>query len=1245
MARGPKSRDLSLAQALGQFLERTLIPDLRLRVEESPSVQRALNDALARERAAGRTADDPIAYRERTLEQVGAAWLLDCVFVRFLEDRGFVAHRRLAGDGAVDAQERFGAAFPGLAGNAREYLLGVFREVGNLPGARELLGARNDVARRLGPSAGVAGDLLRLFREEHADKSLRWRFDSDDTRVLGDLYQDLSAAVRERYALLQTPDFVESFILDHTLDPAVKEFGLDGFRMIDPTCGSGHFVLGAFHRLRAMHERKDPSGDAKQHAGAALRHVFGVDLNPFAVAITRFRLLVAYLGAAGIRRLREAPADLALDRHVVVADSLLYGGKNPSLAESLTDNAARRALGGDHFVLEDPVAGRAVFGSGYHAVVGNPPYIVCRDAALREVYRARYPDSAKGKYALAAPFTERFFELGIDGGFVGLINANSFMKREFGKSLVEKVLNRLDLTGVIDTSGAFIPGHGTPTVILFGRNQRRKSDTVRAVLGRRGEPETPVDPAKGKVWSSIAGHVGDAAFENDFVTIADLSRETLAKHPWSLGGGGAGELKEQVEAACPRRLESMISAIGVMALCGENDFYIAADSQSFTRNGIPPELVSILGSGEDLRDWALQPSASLFPHSFDDGRYTENSITESCAWPYRTNLANNIFFGKTKRARGLHWLAWAAVLKDKLENPRSIAYAEVATHNHFVLDQGGKVFTQTAPVIKLPATATEEDHLALLAWLNSSMVCFWMKQVAQNKGAGGARGDEGAPRLRKAEWDEFFQFASTKIEQLPVPTADFALQAGRALDGNAHLLAEYTPASQFATGKPPPQTSLMDCLSWSRLCAQSTQETMVVQQEELDWRWYEHLGLLTDDERTKHAAAREAAIEDQIIPPYPAGLRAFERAMFLSGESTAWFERNGYLVPTHPVMARLSGAMQRLIEVRIEIIQSNRFIGLIERPEYKRRWTKRDWNEDVCDAATTALLDAVESIAKSDVLVESLRALASAALRDPRVHAIAELRFPGEDDLGRALAALVEAESVAFLTAWRFTDSGLEKRARWETTWALQRREDAGETLGEAIPVPPKYEREDYREPRYWSLRGKLDVPRERFIGYPGATTDDDPSPLYGWAGWDHRQRAEALTALYLRRKDEDGWTAERLGPLLAGLDELVPWLKQWHGAPQAGEDLGAGDAYDGFVETELHALGITRAQVRGWRPPEKRAGRAAAKAKAVVKEEGAGEAATPKKRGAGEEGGGDGDGGVNGAGGGMGQSSKREDR
>ena len=67
------------------------------------------------------------------------------------------------------------------------------------------------------------------------------------------------------------------------------------------------------------------------------------------------------------------------------------------------------------------------------------------------------------------------------------------------QKLIEEFLPRWDLTHVIDTSGAYIPGHGTPTVILFLRNQPPVAKTVRAVLGIRGEPTTPEDAAQGHV--------------------------------------------------------------------------------------------------------------------------------------------------------------------------------------------------------------------------------------------------------------------------------------------------------------------------------------------------------------------------------------------------------------------------------------------------------------------------------------------------------------------------------------------------------------------------------------------------------------------------------------------------------------------------------------------------------------------------------------------------------------------------
>ena len=113
----------------------------------------------------------------------------------------------------------------------------------------------------------------------------------------------------------------------------------------------------------------------------------------------------------------------------------------------------------------------------YHAVVANPPYITPKDRALNQAYRDRY-STCHMKYSLAVPFLERIVSLAVEGGFTGQITANSFMKREFGKKLIEEFFPRVDLTHVIDTSGAYIPGHGTPTVILFARNQRPVASTL-----------------------------------------------------------------------------------------------------------------------------------------------------------------------------------------------------------------------------------------------------------------------------------------------------------------------------------------------------------------------------------------------------------------------------------------------------------------------------------------------------------------------------------------------------------------------------------------------------------------------------------------------------------------------------------------------------------------------------------------------------------------------------------------------
>ncbi len=491
-------------------------------------------------------------FKEEAITQAAVHWLLMGVFIRFLEDNALVdrpwltaadpARRALA----LDRHERYFRAHPGESD--REYLLASYREVAVLPSMGALFDEIHNPLFRLPVSGDGAMAILAFWQKIDPDSGTLVHDFTDPewgTRFLGDLYQDLSEAAQKKFALLQTPEFVEEFILERTLDPAIAEFGYRDVRMIDPTCGSGHFLLGGFVRLLDQWRRKEPARNARDAVQQALNGVYGVDLNPFAVAIARFRLLIAALKASGETTLAEAPN---YRFQLAAGDSLLHGPRLGHGALPLSGEAENLARDGltHAFAVEDLADLNRILGQRYHAVVGNPPYITVKDNALNTAYRARYK-SCHRQYSLGVPFTERFFELALPGGereaagYVGLITANSFMKREFGKKLIEDWLPRVDLTHVIDTSGAYIPGHGTPTVILFGRERPPVASTVRTVMGIKGEPATPDDPAQGLVWRAIIDQVDDASSESAFVSVADTPRTTFARHPWSIGGGGAAD--------------------------------------------------------------------------------------------------------------------------------------------------------------------------------------------------------------------------------------------------------------------------------------------------------------------------------------------------------------------------------------------------------------------------------------------------------------------------------------------------------------------------------------------------------------------------------------------------------------------------------------------------------------------------------------------------------------------------------
>ena len=1221
--------------------------DLRERISAIPSLESTLQAEWKGARDANRTAETFESWVDQVITQAGVHWLLSCVFLRFIEDNGLVERPWIGGTPdsgrlnlARDRHEAYFRANP--LESDREYMLACFVEAGKLPGLHTFFDEAHNPVFRLGISGDAAMGLRQFWQQQDPNTGSLLHDFTDatwNTRFLGDLYQDLSEATRKRYALLQTPEFVEEFILDRTLTPAIREFGYRETRMIDPTCGSGHFLLGGFQRMVDEWSRAEPMRNRRDVAQKALDAVCGVDLNPFAVAISRFRLLLAALQASDVHLLSEAP-DFQVN--VAIGDSLLHGKRfGMKDTDDMFQNAEHFAdTGLSHaYASEDLTDVQRILGRQYHAVVGNPPYIVVRDAALNAAYRKQY-GSCHMKYSLGAPFTERFFELALTGrdgdgkdqnsasspGFVGLITANSFMKREFGSKLIEQVLPRLDLTYVVDTSTAYIPGHGTPTVILFGRHSKPVSHSVRLVMGIKGEPITPTNPARGLVWSSILEQIDRAGSEGEFVSVADIGRAVLAKHPWTIGGGGAADVKDAIEAVGTSTLGALASEMGVFGMTNADDVILAPE-RAFARRRVEREFFRPLIVGDLVRDWRVTPTESaLFPYQADhvvplnDVPHLANWM-----WPCRTVLGNRATFGKsTYFNEGRPWWEWHQIALRRAYG-YTITFAFVSTHNHFVLDRGGKAFGRSAPVIKLPSGTSEDEYLGLLGFLNSSLACFWFQQVCHNKGGpgGGSSKDE--------KWHDFYEFATTAMADLPL-VQERPLEWSRRIDDLGQQLEHCAPITIIGTasGSTPPDRAVLDA---ARDQAAKLTYQMVAAQEEIDWLCYRYYGLLS------------APLETTTPPEIAPGERAFEIAMarqIAAGAlQTRWFEWLG-ISPVTDIPERWPADYRALVQQRIEIIQENRSIGLLEAPSCKRRWERNSWQAKEQAALRDWMLARLESpqfwttSADQPPSLSSTSRLADATRQDSEFVQMATLYAGHADfDHSQLIADLVMSEAVPFLPVLRYADTGLRKHIQWQATWALQRREDDIDAQAEAtadarrqrlmsivsadgaepdadalewvettlraelnqektdrkaaevgsIPVPPKYQSKDFLKVDVWRLRGGLDVPKERWISYPGCERGVDGSLVIAWAGWNHLQQATAIAGYYLDMKDNEGWAPERLQVLLAGLLDLLPWLVQWHNEvdPAYGERMG--DYYCGFVAEEARTLGLTLDDLRNWVP------------------------------------------------------------
>src|SRR5262249_44964416 len=190
--------------------------------------------------------------------------------------------------------------------------------------------------------------------------------------------------------------------------------------------------------------------------------------------------------------------------------------------------------------------------------------------------------------------------------------------------------------------------------------------------------------------------------------------------------------------------------------------------------------------GKALRDWICDVKTdTLFPYDAKLMASEQDANLMKVLWPAKVALADRSELRDGKL--GKQWFEFTRFHPERFRNPLGLAFAFVATHNHFVVDRGGKVFNRTGPAIKLVNEANEEIYVAVAGVLNSSLAGFWLKQVSHDRGGQGV--NEG---FKSQAWERFYEFTSKKLEQFPLPT-DFPATLAHRLDDLTRELSQTWP--------------------------------------------------------------------------------------------------------------------------------------------------------------------------------------------------------------------------------------------------------------------------------------------------------------------------------------------------------------------------------------------------------------------------------------------------------------------
>jgi hypothetical protein len=610
--------------------------------------------------------------------------------------------------------------------------------------------------------------------------------------------------VKKAGGVYYTPTYIVDYITQNTVGKLVAgktPAQVAKLTVLDPACGSGSFLIGAYQFLLDWHlkyyldngkakwargknatiyqfKRTEDGGELWRLTTAEKRrillsNIYGVDIDTQAVEVTKLSLLLKVLEGESAElinntlSLYKERALPDLENNIKCGNSLIgpdfYDGKD--MADF--DLAAQLKLNAFNWNSAFPSVMKS---GGFDAVIGNPPYIRIQtmkewspwDAAF---YKAHYVSAGKGNYDIYVVFVEKGLSLLNKNGHLGFILPHKFFNSQYGQPLRKIISDGQHLEGVVHFGDQQVFENATTyTSLLFlGKALSREADIIK---------------------------VNDLSAWRDNGTAINgmISASTLSEAEWNMSVGDGAELFAKLDEYTVKLRAVSKMFVGLQTSADRVFLFknskLSSNISTLTSVELnkPIEIESgllkpVLRSGSIGRYWADATALVLFPYKMENKRShliaeAEMKKTYPKAWKYLNENKPLLSGREHGKFISTGWYQLYPKNLDVWEQPK-IMIPYMVTRLAAYYDENSLFFVNVTTG-GFGLTIREEFGTAkyVTGLLNSRLLDWFFRKVTTNFNSG------------------YFGANKQYLAQLPIYAIDFAKPAEKAKHDKMVMLVE-----------------------------------------------------------------------------------------------------------------------------------------------------------------------------------------------------------------------------------------------------------------------------------------------------------------------------------------------------------------------------------------------------------------------------------------------------------------------